>query len=157
MISLKNLGDGAKKMNEEQNRIAGASYIVNFLTDVQKLTECFATYTNLLIEFESKFGNTDLKTFGDDERNALNTTVQALRFYAIKSYTQFKSIQKTVKLDVSSEELDVKYKVLTKDFIPSRDNVSEFVIEINALLLGNIIKDLLTTSNDLVNQIYGNR
>jgi len=143
-------------MNEEQNRTAGASYIVNFFTDIQKLTECFATYTNLLIELENKYGESNLKSLDEDGKNALNTTVQALRFYGIKSYTQFKAIQKTVKLE-SAEELDNKYKILTKDFIPNRESVSDFVIEINSVLLGQIIKDLLTTSNDLVNQIYGNR
>lgn len=144
-------------MNER--KVVAASLIVDFYTNVTLLNHHFCLYKNLLIEFENKHGNTpDSKEIEDTERQVLQTMIQNYRYYANKSFIQYKALVKQ-KILKEKEELKEEYKNLNspKNFIVESQQAEKFLTEMMGLFVEGILKDLLNTSQTIFNQIYGSQ
>ena len=141
-------------MNEE--KVAGSNYIINFFNNIQYLNHSYANYINALLELEIKYGDNPKKEGMDV--NDLNNVIkigQELRYHCHKIYIEYNSIFAVLKQQID-EEINSTYKdFIKKDLLVGRDKAELFIIKINQVLINHVIKDLLTSSQDVFNSIYG--
>lgn len=136
-----------------ERKAAGANYIISFYNDIQLLNYTFAQYYNLIIELETK----EKEKLEDSTSNIIMQTAQNVRHYCHLVFIKYQSIIKATKLDEDNDVKESYDKIKTKDnFIIPRDVLENFVIAVNASLVNDVIKDLLVTSQDVYNDIYGN-
>lgn len=142
-------------MTATEQKVAGASYIISFFQEVQRLTHSYAQYLNIMLEMEKKYGSDDLKEITPVERDTTSQTFQTVRYYALKCYVQYHAIKPALKLQ-DDQKIEDAYKTVKSQFIIPRKALEEYVIGLNSLLVQNIIQNLLQTSQDLVGQVYTN-
>lgn len=142
-------------MTSNEQKIAGASYIISFFQEVQRLTHSYAQYLNVMLEMEEKYGSEELQEITELERQTTSQTFQTVRYYALKCYVQYHAIKPSLKLK-DDDKLEAGYKEVKSKFIIPRDALEDYVICLNSLLVENIIQNLLQTSQDLVGQVYTN-
>lgn len=139
-------------MNER--KVVGSSYIVNFYQSIYQLTQSCCQYTNLLLELKTKYGEEpNPKKMQEEELSILANSVQTVRYHSKMFFIQYKSICPSINIP-ESEKLTSLYEKVKTDYILTEESITEFVIEVNKLLLDSVIKDLLMTSQNLLNQIY---
>lgn len=146
-------------MKESQQ--AGANYIITFFNDIQLLNHTYSQYINLIMELENKYSDEDVyKTMEENEKQNLNQLVQTLRHYCHKVFIQFKSIYAAVEspdelLNKKNDELKtIYYEKVRKNYIIKSADIEEFIVNINSVLVTDLIKNLLRTSQDIITEIY---
>lgn len=145
--------------NERQE--ASSSHILNFYNDVQYLNHHFANYLNIVIELKHK--NDDFKESGElaslDEAGSENITnlVQTIRYYLHQFILKYKGICTGTTLE-EDKEIEQLYENMLeeKNFIPPVETLKKFVQKANNVLITDVISNLLTTSQEIYTQIYGN-
>jgi hypothetical protein len=137
----------------DEKKVAGASYILNFFQEVNRLTHNYAVYLNALNELEYKYGKSSIEKMGDAEKMALTQVVQEVRYGINKSFIQYKSIMIGLKQKEDSAIVD-KYKKVLASFVIDRDELQEFVVSLNSVLVKDIIQQLLENSQNLVNTVF---
>lgn len=137
----------------KEKEIAGASYIIAFYKEVQNLTHYYGSYLNLMLEIEHKYGNPP-KGIEPEVNNALSVTIQTVRLSVHKSYIQYQSIKNTLEEKKKKDDLEKAYFKLKNEFVLNRDALEKYVVSLNALLVRDVIQNLLASSQDLVRDIY---
>lgn len=142
-------------MNDERQVVA-ASLIVQFYQDVSQLSHHFCIYRNYLVELGVK--GKENQDMNDNESQALQVTVQNYRYFANKTYIQFLTLSKEGVID-NKEQVKQHYAHINnpKNFIIEVQQAENYLTEIMALFLKGIVKDLLNTSQQIFNEIYGNK
>lgn len=137
-------------MNEKE--IAGASYVIAFYQEVQNLTHNYGEYTNLLLEIEKKYKPENIPA---EVNNLLAQHAQFVRLGVMKSYIMFKSIIKVVDpKDKNPPTIEAVYKKIKGDFVINRDDLEEYVMSMNAILVKEVVQNLLATGQDLYKSVY---
>lgn len=142
-------------INEE--KIVAASYILTLYKEIVALTNTHAKYVNYLLELENKYGDSE-KGATDEEKNAILTTVQEIRFYAQNCYIKYIGIAEKVEENKESqEEVKIIYqKILdVKNFMIDRKDSEKLCITFNKVLINEVMQDLLERSQDFIEKIYG--
>jgi len=140
--------------NVDEKKTVGASYLISFYTEVQTLTHYHSQYINLMLELESKYK--DVNKYTDAEKTLVNNACQACRQSATKCFIQFISISKQLKSKVADvTEIGTAYNKIKNEFVIHRQDLENFVIKLNEVLVSDIIQELMVTSQNLVNDIYG--
>lgn len=136
-----------------EEKTAAASYILSFYQEVGNLTTAYAQYQNLMIQFDEQYaGQLEVKPT-DEEQNLLKQTMQNIRFYVNKSYIQYRSIasNRGIKL---SKDIQKNHQKINKGFIIERKALKEYTNSMNAFLVKNIMKKLLESSQEVVENIF---
>jgi len=143
-------------MAAKEKEIAGASYIISFYKEIQQLTHNYGNYLNLMLEVENKYGNPP-KNIDDEVQNQISYTIQTVRLSIHKSYVMYCSIQPTLEEKDNKKRTELKeaYNQLKKDFVLNRETLENYVVSINAILVKDIIQNLLASSQGLINEVYG--
>lgn len=137
-----------------EKQIAGASYIISFYKEVQALTHHYGNYLNLMLEIQNKYGDPP-KNIESEVQNHLTMIIQTVRLSVHKSYIMYRSIKETLEEKTKKkDELETAYKKLKEEFVLNRDSLEKYVVSINAILVKDIIQNLLATSQDLVSEVY---
>ena len=139
-----------------ESKAASAQYILGFYQQVDSLTTWQCQYMGLLIELEKQYGTSDISKLEDAHKNALMQFVQSLRHQVNKSYIQFSSMALILK-DLDPElktKIDASYRVLATQFILDRVASQEYTILMNSVIVQNVVRELLVTSQDILNQMY---
>lgn len=138
-----------------ESQIVGASYIVGFYKEIQLLTHNYGLYLNLMLEIESKYGK-EPKELPAEQSNYIASIAQNVRLSVHKSYVMYCSIQNALSKKVS-KKIDVhkEYEKLSKEFVLNRKVLQDFVVGLNDALVTEVVQELLVTSTDLVNEVYG--
>ena len=139
----------------DEKQVAGASYILTFFKDVEALTNHNAQYLNLLLEMENKYNGVDLAKLEEQEKQVVIAAVQNYRYFANKCYIQYKSLTDYIKELSKNNKIEEYYKEVKKDFVLSRELCENLVIEFNKVILKDVIKNLLESSEEYINSIYG--
>lgn len=140
----------------KERETSGAHYIVTFYNNIQQLNHLSSQYDNLLLEFKSKYGdNPDPKKVSDEERAVLSSVLQNIRHYAKLAYIGYKSIYPTIK-KTYSKIIEDAYIHIKEQYVIKKDVLDIYVIELNKILVEDIIRDLLLSSQDIYSQIYNN-
>lgn len=140
----------------DQNKILGATYIAEFFTEVKALTEQYANYKNVYLELEynSKLEGGKIDT---DQVNNGKIAVNNIKFVANKVYIHFLTLRTVLSLDKQvSEPIVESYNKIVNPAtaLPDCKDIELFVVEMNTLLVRDIVKNLLETSQDILNSLY---
>lgn len=148
----------------QEEKTSAASYILQFYSDVGQLTHYFSQYINIIIELERMTGSSPEETnVQEAHKQTLIQTVQNLRYYAHNVYIRYSSIFKALeeakkegknKKNKTTNPLKQPYENLEKQFIIQRKEAEKFVLAANEVLIDAVMKDLLKTSQDLIDSIY---
>lgn len=137
-----------------ERRAAAASYILTFYQEIVNLTHHYAQYSNLLVEAVNKYGS-KVEELEDEAKGILVTEVQSVRYCAYKCYVMYKTLIPSLKLKENKELLGV-YSKIKDSYIMKQEDLEKFVIVLNSVLVEEVIKDLLDTSQALVEGVYQN-
>lgn len=143
----------------DQNKVLGANYLTEFFLEVKALTEQYANYKNIYLEIEYLTKQEDAKIDTDQLANS-KIAINNIRFISNKVYVHFRTLCKILELDsemvtpiISAyEKINNPAKAL-----PDASDVEDFVIGVNTLLAKDIINNLLQTSQDILNNLYGDK
>jgi hypothetical protein len=144
------------KASKDERRQAAASYIINFFNEVQALNHVYGQYVNLLLEFKEKHGSVpEGRSLADDEKQTLSVLAQTVRHYCHKIYIGYKSFV-VAKEFLENPDIDQYYSKVKNTYVIKTEDLEKFVVAVNALLVNDVVKDLLVSSHDIVNEIYQN-
>jgi len=142
-------------VNINEKDIAGASYILTFYKEVQDLTSHYANYINIMLELQNKY-DSNVNKMSDEEKALISQQAQLVRYAAHKCYIEYNSIMLGIK-----QQPDVKltesYNKIKTNFIINRDDLETYVILLNAVIVKDVIQNLLATSQDFINKVFGNQ
>ncbi len=147
------MAEGKKGAAISEEKTTAASYILTFYQEVLYLTHNYSMYFNTLTEFKQKYGSADLTKMGEIEKDNLKNISQQVRYYIHKCYIQYICIAKAAKFK-ENKEIEEIYTVIKDVLIIDRDKLEKFVIAINRVLIDNVMKGLLETSQDLVEKVF---
>lgn len=146
----------AKSSKVDENKQTAASYVIGFYQSVNELTHHYANYNNFMAELGEKFSGENMQNLDPDTKDQLKNVCNTIRYYAIRSDVSYRSIMKGVNKNTDSE-IKQSFLKIKDSFIIKVIDVEEYVIKLNEVLTTTIMRDLLSTSNDLVNQLYGDQ
>jgi len=133
---------------------AAASYMMTFHEDIQTLNHNFAIYQNLLLELEATKGKDfEAGTLEDNEYQALLNTVQNARFSVTKTFVASQAMKPKLedkKKKTEKDELEDAYNAVVKNLIISRDDLKDYVVQINKFVVNKVMDELLKKSQDLI-------
>lgn len=143
-----------KEINEEKS--AAASYIMQFYNEVIILTNTYANYQNMLLEFKTKVTNGAKGGITEQERKGVSDLCHAVRYYCTKTYIGYTTINMGLKQKDKSEISDT-YAEIKEQFVIKLDSLEKYVKALNAFLLTEIVKNLLQNSEQLVDSLYNEK
>lgn len=141
-----------KHQKKDEKKVVAANYIITFYNEILQTNHSYSQYVNLLLELDNKYPNME-EGLETTDKETLKTAIQNLRYHIIQTYTMYKSISLTTKLE-ANPKIEEHYNILLSKFIIDRKITQEYVIEINNLFLDQVIKELLDTSTELISNIY---
>lgn len=134
---------------EYEQQVAGAGYVLSFFNDIEQLSNYYAQYINTVLSFERKYPNNKaLEGMSEEDRQALIATVQGLRTWIIRCFVKAQALKEKVE-NFTSDEFEEIYRKVTSNFIPEREDVESFVIEINKAFVNGMLVDLLNRARDV--------
>ena len=155
-------------MAEQEKKLAGASYIISWFSDIENLIWYGSVYQNLMVELKQKyvkkFKTTDGKeTFDlekvnldeDDESRVMSTT-QTLRSMVFKTFVKFKALRPQIKeLEAQDTKMTVSYKVLSTLPTPDMSAIEDYIINVNETFVAGVVGELLLKSKDIIGTFSG--
>lgn len=141
----------------KEDKTTAASYLLNFYKTIQELNNSFVNYNNIIIEIKSQCGEEyeQLKGLTPQQKELYQTQLQELRYYIQQTYIQYLSISMALNIkDEKSEELENLKKEVVETYIIKIEPIEKFVILINSFLMKGVVKDLLTTSSEMIEGLY---
>ena len=144
------MAEKTKDINEQKT--TAANYILNFYNEVAQLTHHYANYENLMLELAEKYGDHQDK-IEDGEKEIIRQTCHTLRYFVTATYIKYQSILS--KVGDPNPDITTLYNRLKLQFIVKREDVRNYTILLNSVLVNTVIKDLLQTSSEIINKIYG--
>lgn len=140
----------------QEDKVTGASYIITFYTEVMNLTHASINYSNVLLYVENTAKADDAEALEDEtQRNVLIENAQTVRYYAQKAYIMYKTIMQSLGI-TEDKKIVESMKPIKTEFIIDREKLETFVVNLNAALIKDVVKDLLQTSRSLVDNLYSN-
>ncbi len=143
----------AKLGNIDEKKIAGASYIFAFYKEVQILTDYYAQYINFLLEVKEKTKGENLEKLDEAVKTTIMQGVQQARISAHKTYIQYISIVDVLKRG-KQDKIGEIYKRIKTDYIIKEEDLRDYVVALNKVLLNEVIQSLLEDSQTIINQVY---
>jgi len=139
----------------DQKKTAAASYLLNFYREVQEVKSYYAQYENVILELESKYSNLeDMGKMNEIEQQTLKQIVQLLRNSIILSHVSYKTLVISLPKVKENEDIETQFLQIKKKFIIDRETAYQYVENLNKFLVQDIIKDLVETSETIVNDLF---
>jgi hypothetical protein len=145
---------------QDERRSTAGRYLLNFLEEVNTLSNWNALYFNIMAEVQfmaQKSGSVEdhMKEMDASQKSELLRQIQETRFYVTKTWTTLQSMKEVLKIskDKELEELEKVKNKLQNEFIMKRDDVEFFTVTVNKFLVKDIIKELLKDNEDLVSSL----
>lgn len=137
----------------DEKQATAASYIINFFQEANDLTHNYGIYLNIMLELKELYENIDYERLKEHHKDILVQHVQKLRLNAHKCQVQMQVISKQFKINID-DKAEEKYKIMKETFIIPIKAVEEYVLMINTFLSQNIMKDLISYSNNMISKVY---
>lgn len=134
----------------------GISYLQTFAQNVYLLAQQAAAYGNLILKLEmerNKEKGNDIDLTEEQSKN-LNDVIEILRHTLYLTIVQYKSIVGNIKQMKLNENLIKNYEEIKKTYVIDREILDELVLDLNIELMSGTIKDLLETSQQIIDQLY---
>lgn len=136
-----------------EREITAASYIYKFYTEIQTLNHEYSNYLNVMLELEEKYKEGVEKAAIEEEKVIIKTQLQRVRYSAHQTYIHYQSILSGTKKKVNSD-VEKQYKNIKEKFVIDRSELEKYVTAINSVLIEEVIKNLLESSQDLIKELY---
>ena len=140
------------KSNVDEEKTTAASYILNFYNEIAQLTHYYAQYENVMLHLASKYGDKEDK-ITQQEKSIVNELNENLRYYTVVTYIKYSSISAKTGEKINKKITDLHDKVKAS-FMVKREDIKNYVIELNGVLMGTVVKSLLENASDLMNKLY---
>lgn len=140
-----------KKYSEEEE--VTANYIINFYKSVNALTHFWANYENVVLELNNKYSEGS-EGYPANEKQVLLNNLQDLRYYVHKTFIEYSTMCKALGKDFP-EKLNILYKSVKNQMIIKLDDIMNYVMQMNFALEEKVMQNLLKSSSQTVEQIYG--
>ncbi len=142
----------------QEEKVAGASYLLTFLSDIEFLIAYASSYINLYVHLKNKYTEESLQKYDieDSEKKSLMETINQLRSIIFKVYVRFNALTKQIKEFKTYKKEIKKYyeKIIPKDksdsFVPLVEDVENFVIKINEIFVEAIMSELIVKSREIL-------
>lgn len=131
--------------------LLGASYVVDFFNEVTQLTGQFSQYKNIMLELEEK--KKQGVSLEPVEGDSVNVSARNVRLYCNQVYLRVRALSSGADLK-ESKNIKEFYDKVCVGLLPKVEDVENFVLEVNKLLVKDVISDLLSTSQSLLNNMY---
>ena len=151
--------DNEKPKIKDEKKTMGVSYLYDFYIFVNDLTTLYAQYVNFILQLEKKHGgdNESIDNLEEADRNLLLSLVQQIRYACINSYVKYVPLTKVLKeLKEANPLIEKQYLIIEKTLIFKREDIREYVILLNGVIVEDIIKKLLQDNEALINELYKN-
>ena len=152
----------ATNKNNPDNKRVGVSYIATFYQEVASLTQMYSQYLNLKLQLKMTYKQdigSEYMSMSEEDKNALNITLQSIRHFSHKSVVQYKAIKKIIepegKKETKDEILIIYNEEIRKVYVIDEDKLEKFVELLNSCLVQEVVQGLLETNKDIVASIYG--
>lgn len=140
-------------MNKEnEEKAAAANYVINFYNEVQQLTHFYATYENLMLELIEKYGNEE--QIEETEKSVIKQACSTIRYYTTVSFIKYSSIMLKTGENID-KDIEKLYNIIIKTYVVKREDVKNYVVKLNSVLMNTVIKSLLESSSDVIAKLYG--
>lgn len=139
-------------------KVAGASYVLNFYRDVILLTHYVTVYLNLMTELEFKYSDLDLGKLDVEEKNGIVNSIQNVRYFANKCKIEYASLKKRIKFEEEDDKEILKiHKLLNakEKFVILREDSERYAELMNSLLVNDVIQNILETNQELLQHLFG--
>lgn len=148
--------DGTTRQDE--SRLTAASYIISFYNEVQTINHNYADYLNYSLELENKYGSGgDFSKAADEEKHTISMLLQLVRRSAHKTYIQYNCIDEALPKPKGEKSISIEkeYEKIKSTYVILRADLEEYVIKLNKILVSRIMAELLTTSSQIIESVYG--
>lgn len=138
-----------------EERTTAANYILSFYNEIAYLNHTYSNYKNMLLELQFK-SSSETENLNQLQKDTLIQNAQTVRYYCTKVYIQFKAMQTNIdNLGKEKEkELAEHYKQIESNFIIKVDDLTKFVVLMNSILINKVMKGLLVSSQEIIQDIY---
>jgi len=137
----------------DEQKTAGASYILTFYNEIQALKHWCAVYSNTMANLEHKYNkNINEASLEEEEKLNYNNIMEQVKYHVRITYMSFMAINSAL------QQRDIKVKKHYDTFkmrhVPESDTLERYTAALNEFLLKDIVQNLLQTSQQLVEQIF---
>jgi hypothetical protein len=137
----------------DDKKITGASYIIQFYQQVMSLNQYYSLYLNQFLYMDNKYGNDWVSSAEEMDKNAMLNNMQNLRYVAHNCFIQFQAILLDLGKSPDPKLTEVYYNI-RNNFNINRAEMELFVIGVNSFLVKDTIRNLVTTSQDLIDSVF---
>lgn len=135
-------------MGDNSTKTAGASYIIEFHSELNLLNRDTSAYINYVGALNSKYDGTD-DDIPEDELNPLIALAQSLKNHIFRTFIMSQALARKVP-DLKSDQLRVYYDNIKPRTIPNIEDIELYAIEINSLFCSAVVGDLLINANNFI-------
>jgi len=134
------------KMSEE--KFAQANYIITLYNEVHQLSLTYCNMINVYLELEQKE-----KT--DQDNQTIKDLLLNIRFYSMQIYLKLNSLKNQLKIkDAQLNDLKIYYDGLKETYLIKSEKIELFLIAINEIMTDGLMQNLLSSSQETINNIY---
>jgi len=138
-------------MPEEE--IAGASYLLAFLNDLETLTNQFAYFKNQIRKFRARG---EIEKLEESERQTLEQYVDAINFWVVRTYVKFEALKEHLKeFKKENKELKENYAKISANAVPEVEIVEKYVIALHKCFVAGVMPTLLEKAQEIYGALIG--
>lgn len=136
-----------------EEKVAGASYLLTFLTDIEYLIAYASNYINLYVQLKNKYDENTLQKDDIDENDKKNLIdiTNSLRSITFKVFIRFNALTKEIK-EFKRYKTEIKkyYEAIKSSPVPLIKDIENFVIKINEIFVEAIMSELIVKSREIL-------
>ncbi len=131
----------------EEDKLAGANYVLLFMQDLETLLDYAASYINFLSQLKKKYSNLEEQELEDADRQTLLNNVAAIKNIIFKVYVRYSVLRNY--LGAKEDNIKEKWKKIKEEAIPKAERVEEFVISVHNVFANKMMQELVTTAREV--------
>lgn len=139
----------------QEEKIASASYILTFLSDMEMLLDYVSAFINLLVQFKEKYPQQELEKGSIEleptDQQTLQNTINALRALIFKTYVRFNALKKEIK-EFKTNEKQIKelYTKIIDAPIPLRQDIEAYTIKLNEVFVSSMMSEIISKAREIL-------
>jgi hypothetical protein len=143
--------------------IAGSSYILSFMNDIENLTNSYAGYLNVLVRIQDRYHmkdpNKKKEATGEnnleqEDEDAILAVAETLRVWITRCYVKASTLQdKIPEMKKGLGDIKGLYEKAISSSVIEKEVAENFVLMINKMFVGGILKSLLLKSQDIYREV----
>ena len=147
-----------------EEEIASSSYILSFYNDIENLTNSYASYLNVLVRIQDRYGlknktfdqkeiDKQAKKIEPEDEKALLETAEGIRAWIARCYVKLTTLQEKIpEMKKGNEEIKKLYEAAISTSVIEKEVAEGFVLKINKVFVDGVLRDLLVKSKDIYKQ-----